>query len=189
MDNHGDYLFTYAYSRVRNESIAEELVQETLLSAVKSLDTFAQHSSARTWLTGILKHKVHDHFRNSFRELPFSGDEADLSSYQYLFPDKTWKDHWSAETTPVEWKQTPEELLEKHEFWDVLSHCISELPTRVATAFVLHEMDGVGGKEICGILNVSNENYWVMLHRARTHLRRCLEYDWFRNASASRGHS
>lgn len=183
VDRYGDYLFAFAFSRVRCEMRAEEIVQETLLAALASRDSFAGESSEKTWLTGILKHKIIDHFRQNRRAVDLTAEEAGLASYEYLFADETWKNHWTAETMPVEWKTTPEQALETDEFGAVLKNCLGELPERIASAFTLHEMDGFQAAEICEILQVSKDNYRVMLHRARTHLRRCLEYGWFRKVN------
>lgn len=180
VDEYGNYLFAYAYSRVREEVVAEGIVQETLLAAIKNFVNYQDKSSEKSWLTGILKHKIFDYFRHRSKETQFTNKETDLSTYQYLFADKEWNDHWSPETIPGEWDISPEQALEQNEFCEVLEHCLGELPERVANAFILREMDGLIGAEICDILGISNENYWMMLHLARTHLRCCLEFDWFR---------
>lgn len=179
VDEHGNYLYAFAFSRVRDESIAEDLVQETLLAALKSFDSFRGESAERAWLCGILKHKIFDYFRKINKKRDLTDEEADFSSYQYLFDDKLWNNHWTPEKIPLEWQSTPEKALEEGEFSKVLEHCLGELPRRIADAFTLREMDGLDGNEVCEILHVSKDNYWVMLHRARTHLRRCLEMDWF----------
>jgi len=183
VDLHGDYLFAFAFSRLRDESAAEDVVQETLLAAVAADDSLAEKSSERAWLCGILKHKIVDFFRRCAGEIDLTGEETDMSSYQYLFADETWKDHWTESTMPVEWQITPEQALERGEFCAVLKNCLGELPARTANAFTLHEMDGFEAAEICEILQVSRDGYRAMLHRARTHLRRCLEYDWFRKVN------
>jgi RNA polymerase sigma-70 factor (ECF subfamily) len=180
VDEHGNYLFAFAYSRVRDEAVAEDLVQETLLSAIKSFADFQGKSSERSWLTGILKEKIIDYFRRMSKEKQITAEEADFSSYQNLFADKEWNDHWTPELIPQEWEISPDKALGQNEFCEVLEHCLGELPQRVANAFLLREMDELMGAEICDIFGISQENYWVMLHRARTHLRRCLEFDWFR---------
>lgn len=183
VDLYGDHLYAFAFSRVRSETTAEGLVQETLLAALASDGSFTEESSEKTWLCGILKRKIVDYFRRNCRGIDLTAEEADLTPYDYLFADETWKDHWTAETMPSEWKTTPEQALKENEFCDVLSHCLCELPERVADAFTLHEMDGFEAPEICEILQVSPGNYRIMLHRARTHLRRCLEYGWFRKSN------
>ncbi len=133
VDEYGDYLFGFAFSRVRNEATAEDLVQETLLSAIQSVDNFEEKSSEKTWLCGILKHKIIDFYRKSSREVELTEEEADMSSYDYLFREEgVWKGHWSADVRPIVWNENPEQVLEHAEFRDILTHCLSELPERVA---------------------------------------------------------
>mgnify|MGYP002079030753 CR=1 FL=1 len=184
VDAHGDYLFAFALSRVRDKTLSEDLVQETLLAAMQSGDSFELRSSERTWLTGILKHKIIDHFRKASREVELSDEESDMSSYEYLFRSGgVWKGHWSAEARPIVWEETPEKVLEHAEFRGILSHCLGELPERVANCFTLREMDGFDAPEICETLNISPNNFWVMMHRARLHLRRCIDSNWFRKTT------
>jgi RNA polymerase sigma-70 factor (ECF subfamily) len=181
VDAHGDYLFAFALSRVRDEFLAEDLVQETLLAAMQARGSFAEKSSERTWLCGILKHKIIDHFRKSSREVELTADESDMSSYDYLFQgDGPGQGHWTAESKPIGWEANPEQLLEHSEFRGILTHCLGELPERVANCFTLREIDGFESHEICDFLNISANNFWVMMHRARLHLRRCIDVNWFR---------
>lgn len=183
VDAHGDYLYAFALSRVRDQWLAEDLVQDTLLAAMQSGGSFQAKSSERTWLCGILKHKIIDPFRKSSREVELSDEEADMSSYDYLFRDEgVWKGHWTAEVRPIVWNENPEKVLEHTEFRGILSHCLGELPERVANCFTLREMDGFDAQEICETLNISPNNFWVMMHRARLHLRRCIDFNWFRKA-------
>ncbi len=183
VDRHGDYLFALALSRVRDASAAENIVQETLLAAIEAYDSGSEKSSEKTWLGRILKHKIIDFFRRTRRALDLTDEESDMSAYQYLFADETWKGHWSESAMPSDWKSTPEQALRKDEFCAVLEYCLGELPARIADCFTLHEMDGFDAREICEILQVSKDNYRFMLHRARTHLRRCLEDDWYGKAN------
>lgn len=181
VDRYGDYLFAFAFSRLRDKSLAEDMVQDTLLAAMQSGNSFQGRSSEKTWLCGILKHKVIDHFRKSSREVELTEEEADMSGYDYLFRDEgVWKGHWSAESRPIQWNDNPEKVIEHTEFRGILSHCLSELPERVANCFTLREMDGFEAAEICRVLEISPNNFWVMMHRARLHLRRCIDFNWFR---------
>ncbi|HZT57747.1 MAG TPA: sigma-70 family RNA polymerase sigma factor [Pyrinomonadaceae bacterium] len=181
VDEHGDYLFRYAMLRLRDSSVAEDLVQETFLAALRAHETFAGRGSERTWLTGILKHKLADHFRRLGRETPASQLEGEAFEHAELFRSSgEWKGHWVADCAPAEWRATPEELLEQGEFFRVLDECLRPLPARVSGAFVLREFDGLESEEICEVFGVSANNLWVMLHRARTHLRRCIELNWFK---------
>lgn len=181
VDAYGDYLYAFAFSRVRDEFLAEDLVQDTLLAAIESKNAFQSKSSEKTWLCGILKHKIVDYYRRSSREVELTDEEADMSSYDYLFREEgTWKGHWTAAARPIVWEENPEKVLEHTEFRGILTHCLGELPERVANCFTLREMDGFDAAEICKILGISPNNFWVMMHRARLHLRRCIDFNWFR---------
>ena len=181
VDEHGDYLFRYALLRLRDATAAEDLVQETFLAALRAHQDFAGRGSERTWLTGILKHKLADHFRRLGRETPVSQLEEEAFGHAEFFrPAGEWKDHWEADCAPIEWRSTPEELLEQSEFFQVLDECLRPLPARVSGAFILREVDGLGSEELCRVFGVSTNNLWVMLHRARLHLQRCIELNWFK---------
>jgi len=111
VDEYGNFLYAYAFSRVRDESVAEDLVQETLLAAMQSQNKFEAKSAEKTWLCGILKHKIVDYFRKSSREVELTDEEADMSSYDYLFREEgVWKDHWTAESRPIVWNENPEKM-------------------------------------------------------------------------------
>lgn len=179
VDLHGDYLFRYAMSRLRDRTSAEEAVQETFLAALKSKDSFGGQSSERTWLTGILKHKIIDHFRKSSRELPLFEEQLSFEKEEMFRPEGEWAGHWTSEAAPSEWGSDPENTLQQKEFWDILDQCLRRLPQRLAQVFVLREIEEMTSAEICQILNISESNLWVMLHRARGQLRRSLETTYF----------
>ena len=177
---HGDCLFRYAIVRLRDEALAEDCVQETLLSAIQSLDSYGGKSTERTWLIGILKHKIIDHFRKHSREVPLDPSETDLSEFDPLFErEDEFQNHWHDSLSPRIWRRSPDEALQENEFFGVLQNCMSKLPERVASVFSLREMNGLDTDEICEILSLSPSNFWVMMHRARMALRRCIEINWF----------
>jgi RNA polymerase sigma-70 factor, ECF subfamily len=181
LDQHGDYLFKYAVFRLRDSSAAEDAVQETFLAALRAYDRFEGRGSERTWLVGILKHKIGDHFRRIAREAPMGQDEDEGPEHAEFFTRTDgWDNHWNNDYAPTEWHATPAQLVEREDFWRVLSDCLSPLPQRTASAFTLREVDGHTSEEICELLNITVNNLWVMLHRARLHLRNCLEINWFR---------
>ncbi len=181
VDLHGNYLFRFAALRLRDRTVAEDIVQETLLSALQTYHTFEGRGSERTWLTGILKHKVMDYYRRVHRETPVSQLEGESFEHEELFRQEgQWKDHFEPSRAPVDWHADPAELLQQSEFWKVFNQCLSPLPERIANAFTLREVDGHSSEEICELLSISTNNLWVMLYRARTHLRRCLELNWFK---------
>jgi RNA polymerase sigma-70 factor, ECF subfamily len=176
VDEHGDPLFRYALVRVRRREVAEDLVQETLLSAMRSREKFAGQSSERSWLFGILKHKINDYFRELGRETSFT----DLESLADEFSEKFVPEgYWVHVKGPKEWKPEADEVLHRAEFWQTMRNCLDKLPERIANVFTLREMDEVESKEICSMLSISEGNLWVMLHRARMALRECLEINWF----------
>lgn len=192
-ERYGDYLFAYARRRV-SEQAAEDLVQETFLAALLADNSFSGRSSEKTWLTGILKHKIYDYFRANSHQTDLTAEELDLSGYDYMFErDDEWSGHWNARYAPAEWGDNddanPLRLVEACEFQTVFSSCLMNLPERVANAFVMRELEGLTGEEICGVLTISANNYWTMMHRARLHLRRCLEVNWFERAATDKKRS
>lgn len=181
LEQYGDYLYAYALMRARNQAVAEDLVQETFLAAIKGSSSYNGKSSEKTWLTGILKHKIYDYFRRHSTQAEATAEEVDLSDYNRFFErDDEWNGHWNEQSAPIEWKN-PAQFLQENEFQTVLRICLSGLPPRVANAFTLREMDGLESKEICEVLSISTSNLGVMMHRARLHLRHCLEVSWFSN--------
>src|SRR6266849_7922590 len=172
VDEHGDYLFWYAMFRLRDPEAAEDVLQETLLAAMKGHADFRGASSERTWLVGILRHKILDRFREVSRLRPLYDIDA--------FADFDFQEngHWQVDSAPVAWRAKPDELIEQKEFWDVFGHGLSSTSARTATAFILREIDCLDTGDICETLNVSRENLWVMLHRARLSLRRFLQINW-----------
>lgn len=185
VDEHGNYLYRYAVVRLRDEAVAEDCVQETLLAAIQAMDSYGGKATERTWLTGILKHKIIDHFRKQNRERPLDPSETDLSEFDPLFERQDeFKDHWNDYLSPRIWQRSPDEALQEREFFGVLERCMSKLPERVASVFSLREMNGLETDEICNILSLSSSNFWVMMHRARMALRRCIEINWFMKAGS-----
>ncbi len=174
VDLHGDYLYRYAFLKVRNTDVSEDLVQETLMAGINSKKRFSGKSSVRTWLTGILKHKIIDYLRTSYREQPISELEFGDKTVEQLFDELgQWKKGVG------NWESNPQKLAEQGEFVDAISVCLSKLPDRLAQAFALRVIDGMSTKEVCKIINVTSTNINVMLHRARLGLRQCLEVNWF----------
>ena len=182
LDCHGDYLFRYALVRVREATLAEDLLQETLLAAVGSYQGHAGRSSERTWLVGIMKHKVIDYFRRVARNAQLSltaEDDEDIECFEMSGP---WRGHWRKDQAPTRW---PIHVLESRDFWRTLEQCLSQLPQQMSIAFTLREIDGLTSTEICEILNITPNNLWVLLHRGRNKLRHLLEVEWFQKRVTS----
>ena len=181
VEKYGDVLFGFAASRVRDRTIAQDLVQETFLAAIKARESFVGRSSERAWLFGILRNKLIDHYRLQDREVPLADLDSPLPEERGAFGTSgLGKNEWVNGIAPKAW-ETPEEILVSKEFQEMLKCCLSRLPDKVAQVFVLREIDGASSEKICKDLGVSPNHVWVMLHRARMGLRRCLEVHWFGN--------
>jgi RNA polymerase sigma-70 factor (ECF subfamily) len=174
VDQYGDLLFRYALLRLRDPILAEDVVQETLLAALQGRKNFESRSTERTWLVGILKHKIIDYFRKAGREEPINDDES-----QQSVGEGDFKQNGRWRIGPAPWKMDSSAILEQNEFWEILRQCTSALPSRLANAFMLKEVEELSSKEVCKVCNISPTNLWVMLHRARFRLRECLEVNWF----------
>src|SRR5882757_8435817 len=146
VDDHGDCLFRYALVRVRIREIAEDLVQESLLAAMRQIDKFRGRSSERSWLCGILKNKVCDYFRKLGRETNFTDLEFFSDEHSDRFDAGNY---WIHERGPSDWKPEGEEAMKRAEFWQALQGCLAKMPERVAAVFTMREMDDVPSKEIC----------------------------------------
>ena len=170
---YGDILFRFAFQRVRDKDIAEELVQETFLAAMRAKDRFKGQSSEKTWLFSIIKHKIIDHYRRQKREAS-DIDVEDLAETTDAF----FSDNGKWRIQPTNWGIDPGKALEQKEFMDAFYKCLSQMPQRLADAFVHREVDGLKTEEICKVMDITATNCWVMLYRARMLLRRCIEINW-----------
>ena len=162
------YLLRYARLQLRDSHAAEDAVQETLVAALAGEASFGGRSNLRTWLTGILKHKIVDAIRRMARDPEPVADVAELDA---LF-DQTG--HW--DEPPAAW---PENSLEQKQFFAVLEECLARLPAKTARVFMMREHMGYETDEICKELAVTPTHCWVLLYRARMALRECLQANWF----------
>ena len=177
LEQYRGYLLRYAVLQLRDETAAEDAVQETLLAALQS--DFAGRSSVKTWLTGILKHKIIDHFRRQSREQPLEdraghtgGVESDIADEAFA-EDGHWRDF------PSTWN-APDASFEAKAFWTVFEACVGSMPARAGRVFVMREVMELSTEEICKELGITATNCWVLLHRARLAMRECLETRWFK---------
>ena len=187
LDRHGDALFRLALVRVGRPDLAEDLVQETLLSAWDARDSFAGRSSERTWLVAILKRKVIDHFRSSWRQVEFPDGEDQDEVIEKFFQNSKKEGHWNPDLAPSDWGRNPESSLQNKQLRKVLTDCIGKLPESLSSIFVVREIEGLTTEEICQEFSLTPSNLWVILHRARTRLRRCLDLNWFQAGSKAAG--
>ena len=174
VDAHGDMLYRYALVRVRKPEVAEDLVQETLLAAWQGRKEYAGKSAERTWLVGILRHKIMDHLRSRSRGM---GEDKQVSHSDWLEEFFDDRGRWIRKPDPSAIR--PEALLEKQEFWGVFDQCLDDLPPRHREAFARRVIEQEDTGEICKAMGVTATNLWVILFRARTQMRRCLTLRWF----------
>jgi RNA polymerase sigma-70 factor (ECF subfamily) len=174
VDRHGDVLYRYALLRLRSADRAADAVQETFVEALRVREWFAGKSTERTWLIGILRHKIVDQLRGSARDPACSnGVPLDAAPEPVFDQSGRWR------TGPSAWNSDPTRAVELREFWEVFGGCLSRLPKGIADAFFLRELDGMTADEIQQALGITPANFWKRLHRARMLLRQCLETGWF----------
>jgi RNA polymerase sigma-70 factor, ECF subfamily len=164
------YLLRYASLQLRDAHAAEDVVQETLLAALAGEAGFGGRSNLRTWLTGILKHKIVDAIRRLSRESARVPDEEALEA---LFDERG---HWI--DPPRAW-DAPDGLLEQKQFLAALEDCLGRLPAKTAQVFMMREHLGYDTADICKEIGVTPTHCWVLLYRARVALRECLQTNWF----------
>jgi RNA polymerase sigma-70 factor, ECF subfamily len=178
LEAHGDYLYRYAKKHLRDNAAAEDMAQETLLAAYQVRNQFSGNASQRTWLTGILKHKIADFIRKHSRETPFVDNAQDMHSDPdelaarlfdkrggWIVPQRSWGN--------------PDAMLEQNRFMEAFALCFDNLSPKLSTAFSLRELSGLSVEELCETLKISSSNCSVILYRARLALKECLESNWF----------
>jgi RNA polymerase sigma-70 factor (TIGR02943 family) len=172
-----EYLMRFARLQLRNEAWAEDAVSETLLAALAKPQAFQARSQLKTWLVGILKHKIIDSMRQRQREvlLDTGPDEDSTADPLELLAFKT--DGHFAEK-PADWGN-PEQDLKSRQFMGVLDACTEKLPAVQGRLFLMREWLEMSSDEICKELGLTSTNLYVQLHRARLRLRECLELNWF----------
>ncbi|MBL6974592.1 MAG: sigma-70 family RNA polymerase sigma factor [Deltaproteobacteria bacterium] len=144
VEQHGDCMYRFALARLRSPDLAENAVQEALLGAYEARKSFSGRSSERTWLVGILKRKVFDHFRKASRERPVEDVVALAEPSEEMFDGRG---HWKM--GPSQWGSAPDTATERSELREILQECINGLPDRLAQVFTMKEIDGQDGAEVC----------------------------------------
>ncbi len=173
-------LMRFARSQLRNDAWAEDAVSDTLLAALEKPEGFGGQSQLKTWLVGVLKHKVVDQLRRHTREATILSTEDGEDLDESLF-DNTG--HWR--TAPQDWG-SPEAALGQRQFFEVMQVCCDQLPPAQGRVFMMREWLELDTEEICKELQITSTNLWVLLHRARLRLRECLQVRWFAGRLATK---
>ena len=176
VEEHANALFKFACVRVGDRETAKDLVQETLLSALQNIESFRGESSQETWLTSILKNKIIDYYRKrkTANSVPLI-DENGASELDKYFDEEG---EWKSSAGPVSWNASGYQILRSKEFLEILQRCLSKLSDRGRSIFVSKYLDDLDSEEICKQLDLTSSNYWVIMHRAKLQIRRCIEKNW-----------
>lgn len=173
---HRAYLLRFARLQLRNETWAEDAVSETVLAALSKPQSFGNRSQFKTWLIGILKHKIIDILRQRSREVAL--DSEDGADGQEELDALVFKADGHFAQAPADWGN-PEQELNSRQFFTVLEACAEKLPPSMGRVFLMREWLELPCEEICKELKLTSTNLYVQLHRARLRLRECLELNWF----------
>lgn len=174
---YGDLLYQYTLPRVNDSAVAEDLVQETFLSALKGIDGFKGEASEKNWLFTILKNKIIDHYRKKATEQSVMSKPDLQGSEEDWFNDEG---RWNEKTKPKSW-HTSDNPTERKEIQKIINICKDHLKTLQQHVFILKYLEDMDSNEICKVLNISSSNYWVLIHRARLQMRDCVEKFWLKN--------
>lgn len=173
-------ILRFAAVQLRDEALAEDIVQDTLAAAWDKQRQFRGEAGLKTWVMAILKNKITDHFRRSRH----GGISLEGLQRENEAIDEAWRacfdadGHWLDSASPAQWRP-PEDYAEQQDFFRTLENCLGGLPEDTARIFYLREIMGMEVDEICGRFDISKDNCYVILHRARNGLRRCLQLRWF----------
>ncbi|MGK0458719.1 MAG: RNA polymerase sigma-70 factor (ECF subfamily) [Polaribacter sp.] len=175
IDNYADYLYNYSISRVNNSDLAKDLVQDTFFAGLKSAKNFQGKASERTWLVSILKRKIIDYYRK------INSKKGQAEVRMSFYEDGENEGSWLEERVPQSWDNASEKKIENEELRNQLEFCINKLPEKYAMVFRMKTIQEFETEEICKELGITSSNLWVIIHRARTQLRKCMEDNWFNN--------
>lgn len=170
-------LMGIARLQLRNDAWAEDVVSETIVAALEASRSFAGQSQLKTWVVGILKHKIIDQFRKTKREV---SADAQLEAAQVETFDELFAADGHRRSAPLDWGD-PEATLSRSQFFEVLQTCLDRLPAGLARIFMMREWLEYETGQICKELGITSTNCFVMLFRARMRLRECLDVEWFGN--------
>ncbi|SOC80707.1 RNA polymerase sigma-70 factor, ECF subfamily [Salinimicrobium sediminis] len=172
VDRYSDYLFNYTIVRVNDREVANDIISETFLAGLNSMKNFKGEASERTWLISILKRKIIDHYRKS-------NSNKGQAEVKMNFPDSDNEGDWLEERVADLSDMTAEDQMENRELGLAILDCLDQLNEKQAKIFKMKTIDGLDTETICNEFNISPSNLWVIIHRARTSLAKCLEKNWF----------
>jgi len=176
IQKYSDALYAYTVVRINDAGLAEDIVQETFLSAWKNRESYKGEASEKNWLFTICKNKIIDHYRKKASSIVRPAEFDTSDSY---FNDE---EHWTSESAPNDWGIDYSKTIETKEFYSILELCKKKLQEMQQSVFVMKYLEDLDSDEICKVLNITSSNYWVLIHRAKLQLRSCLEKNWINPA-------
>lgn len=174
VDLYTDDMYSWAFHKISDKNIAEDLVQDTFMAAFQAMEKFSGKSDIKTWLFAILNNKIAGHFRKQFRSPQAVSDKVNVADYFDA------NGEWNKEQRPRDWDDDTINLLDNPEFNKILQACMGKLPANWSAALHLKYLEEKKGEQICQELGISATNFWQVLHRAKLQLRKCLENHWFK---------
>ena len=176
VEEFSDFLFAFALRRVNSKEDAEDILQETFLSAYKGLEKFEGKSSVKTWLTSILKNKIIDYYRQKSNSKSFDDYFSETEdSFNNSFFNENNHGRWKSKIHKNYISENADQYLLSKEFHEILEYCLQKLPPKLKPVFIAKYIMDDDAKKICKDLNITSSNYWVLLFRSKTLLRSCLE--------------
>jgi RNA polymerase sigma-70 factor, ECF subfamily len=178
VEEYGAGMLRVAQMYVASRSVAEEVVQDAWIAVLKGIGRFEGRSSLKTWIFRILANTAKTRGVREARSVPFSAlgtDEegAAVDVDRFLGPDTRFPGHWAA--PPESWAGAPEGRLLASETLDLIEREIEKLPSQQALVLTMRDVEGFSSEEVCNVLELSESNQRVLLHRARSKVRRALE--------------
>lgn len=176
VDNHADFLYRYAASRISDRETSRDLVQDVFLAALEKVPSFEGRSTERTWLTSILRYKIIDIYRKKAAgSVEMAIVERFEASADGFFEANG---HWTEKHRPVPVWDQHSDVIQSKEFEKILGQCMKKLPLVCKSVFTMKHLDGDSATTICQSLNLTQSNYWTIIHRAKLNLRACLQKNW-----------
>lgn len=172
VDRYADYLYNYTIVRVNDHEIAQDIISETFLAALKSKDNFKGEATERTWLISILKRKIIDYYR----KINSNKGKAEV---RIAYRDEDAEGDWLEEKIKDPFDRTAEDDFENEELGLAILKCLETLDERQARIFKMKTIDNFDTEAICNEFDITPSNLWVIIHRARRAMADCLEKHWF----------
>lgn len=171
-------MLRFTIAQLSDSHLAEDVVQEALMGALKGTQSFRGQAAIKTWVFAILKNKIADALRQKHRHEQarvLLREDEELEDFSDAFKPNG---HWQPEARPASWGN-PQDALDQTQFWMVFEYCLDHLPNQQGRAFMMREFVELSTQEICQELGITLTNLNVLLHRARMRLRECLNIKWF----------